>query len=446
MNTVFNKIALKLPEVYLPSKNTDPEKWSVIACDQYTSHPEYWEKTADFIGDSPSTLNIILPEVFLGSERESLIIENIHSSMNVYLEEQILEKHGPGIFMCERTTSNGKNRKGIICCLDLEHYDYSKDSKSLIRPTEGTIVERIPPRIKVRQSASLETPHIMVLIDDPEKKVIEPLFDLENKKKIYDFQLMNNSGKIKGFMTDSEDAVLKMTSSLYSLIEEKTYCSKYNIQTAKNPLLFAMGDGNHSFATARAFWEKIKEENKNNENIMNHPARWALVEIVNIHDESIQFEPIHRVLFNIDPEEILSNLKSFFEQRGSNVCISKTQVFEDIKKIEKNAHEIPFCHSKGTGVIKITSPKKNLAAGDLEDGLKYISESNKNLKIDYIHGKKHLEELSVKKGCLGFLMPCVPKNSFFKTIIMDGALPRKTFSMGEADDKRFYMECRKIIL
>ncbi|MDY0361271.1 MAG: DUF1015 domain-containing protein [Desulforegulaceae bacterium] len=445
MNTVFNKIALKLPEVYLPSKNADFEKWSVIACDQYTSQPEYWEKTADFIEESPSALNIILPEVFLGSEREDIIIENIHSSMDIYLEDQILEKHGPGIFMCERIISTGQKRKGLICCLDLENYDYSKNSKSLIRPTEGTIIERIPPRIKVRQKASLESPHIMVLIDDPEKKVIEPLFELKDKKKLYDFQLMNNSGKITGFMTDQKDAIEKMASGLLSLIEEKSYCSKYDLSSAKNPLLYAMGDGNHSFATARAFWEEIKNSS-NDKNIMNHPARWALVEIVNIHDESIQFEPIHRVLFNIDPEEILNQLKTFFEQRGSVVSINKTDLFENQKSLEKNIHEIPFCHSNSKGILKIINPLKNLAAGDLEDGLKYISQKNKSLKIDYIHGRKHLEELSQKNESLGFLLPCIPKNSFFKTIIMDGAFPRKTFSMGEADDKRFYLECRKIIL
>lgn len=446
MNTDFNKIALKLPKIYLPSKEADLKKWSVIACDQYTSQPEYWEKTADFIGERPSALNIILPEVFLGSQREALIIENIHSSMNIYLQNNTLEKHGPGIFMCERTISTGKKRKGIICCLDLEHYDYSKNSKSLIRPTEGTIVDRIPPRIKVRQKASLETPHIMVLIDDPEKKVIEPLFKLEDKKKLYDFELMNNSGRLAGFMTDNEKIIKNMTNSLYSLLEENSYCSKYSLESAKDPLLYAMGDGNHSFATARAFWEQLKNENKDNDAIMDHPARWALVEIVNIHDESIEFEPIHRALFNIEPETVLEQLKSFFNKRGSKASFIQTDSFEEIKKSHENIHEIPFCHSKGKGILKIESPLKNLAAGDLEDGLKYIAEINPSIKIDYIHGRNHLKELSEKKESLGFLLPCIPKNSFFKTIIKDGAFPRKTFSMGEADDKRFYMECRKIIL
>ncbi|MDY0131933.1 MAG: DUF1015 domain-containing protein [Desulforegulaceae bacterium] len=446
MKTVFNKVALKLPEVYLPSKNTDPEKWSVIACDQYTSHPEYWEKIAKYVGDLPSTLNIIFPEVFLDSEKEEILIENIHSSMDIYLENNVLEKHGPGIFICERTLTTGNKRKGIICCLDLEHYDYSKDSKSLIRPTESTILERIPPRIKVRQKASLETPHIMVLIDDPEKKIIEPLFELKDNKKLYDFELMNNSGKLTGFINDNEEVIDKMMEKLFLLIEETSYCSKYGLNSAKDPLLYAMGDGNHSFATARTFWEQIKNENKNNENIMNHPARWALVEIVNIHDKSLEFEPIHRVLFDIDPQKILDELKLFYEQRGSKVSIIKFSNFENPEKNLENTFEIPFCHSNGKGVLKIKSPQRNLAAGELDDGLKQISEKILPLKIDYIHGKKHLEELSTKKKNLGFLLPSVEKNNFFKTIIMDGTFPRKTFSMGEADDKRFYMECRKIIL
>ncbi|MGM0419329.1 MAG: DUF1015 domain-containing protein [Thermodesulfobacteriota bacterium] len=445
MKTVFEKPALCLPEVYLPSKNTDPVKWSVIACDQYTSQPDYWEKTAEFVGDNPSSLNIILPEVFLGTEREKILTDHIHESMNEYLKDNTLVKQGPGIFLCEREVSGGRTRKGMLCCLDLEHYDYSKNSKSLIRPTEGTIVERIPPRIKVRQQASLETPHIMVLIDDPEKKVIEPLFKDETKKKLYDFNLMNNSGNIKGYMIDNEEAANTMTKNLTSLIEPENYKKRYNLDSEKNPLLYAMGDGNHSFATAKAWWEKIKNENKDDKSIMDHPARWALVEIVNIHDESIDFEPIHRIIFNTDPDKILNDFVSFFEQRGSVVEIEETKNLEEVIKDDPDFHKISFCFSEKTGIIKIKKPMRNIAAGDLQDALNNLSSKEPELKIDYIHGKNHLEELCSEKGNIGFLLPPVSKDSFFKSIIMDGALPRKSFSMGEADDKRFYMECRKIV-
>lgn len=442
MKTVFNEIAIKIPEVLLPSKNTNLEKWAVIACDQYTSQPQYWEKTAEYIKDSPSALKIILPEVFLGTNKENILIDNIHNEMNMYLEKNILEQKGPGLFLCERKTNLNTTRKGLICCLDLESYDYSKKSQSLIRPTEGTIIERIPPRIKVREKAALETPHIMVLIDDPEKKVIEPLFESENKIKIYDFNLMNNSGSLTGFFIDDESIIDKTAENIASLIDKEQYGKKYNIGSEESPLLFAMGDGNHSFATAKAWWEKVKEENKDDEDIMNHPARWALVEIVNIHDPSILFEPIHRIIFDTEPEKIISDFKNFFEQRGSKVLVEYTSRLENPAPDKEKYHEISFVYKNTYGIMKISDPVRNIAAGDLQDALNSLCAK---LKVDYIHGKNHLMELSEKDSAIGFLLPPIKKNNFFKSIIKDGALPRKSFSMGEADDKRFYMECRKIV-
>lgn len=442
MKTIFEKAALQIPKIFLPSKEINHKKWAVIACDQYTSHMDYWEKTAEFVEDSPSTLNIILPEVFLGTPNEELLIENIHASMDKYLNDGTLIEKGPGIFLCSRKTEDNSERKGLIACLDLEQYDFSKDSKSLIRPTEGTIVDRIPPRIKVREKAALESPHIMVLIDDPEKKVIEPLFEME-KEETYNFSLMNDSGSIQGYFINDEKAVNGLAENLLSLVNEDSYKEKYNIETNKNPLLFAMGDGNHSFATAKAWWEKVKKENKNQKDIMNHPARWALVEIVNIHDESIVFEPIHRVIFDINPQDIIAKFKSFWEKRGSKVTMENSKTLKE-PQATPDFHEISFSYMGRSGIIKIENPVKNIPAGDLQDAVNGLCSIDESIKVDYIHGKNHLKELAQSDGNIGFLLPAIPKQSFFKSIIMDGTLPRKSFSMGESDDKRFYMECRKI--
>ncbi len=445
MNPVFNELPIRIPEIYLPSYKINLQKWAVIACDQYTSNPKYWEKTQAFVKNSPSTLNIILPEIFLGTKTESEKIENIWNTMEKYLSDQTLKKYEQGIFLCQRTLSSGKTRKGMICCLDLEHYDYSEESKSLIRPTEGTIVDRIPPRIKIREKAFLETPHIMVLIDDPAQTVIEPLFETEKKEEIYNFELMNNSGNLKGYIIKDETVKKQMAFAFTELVNEDYYRQKYNINFSENPLLFAMGDGNHSFATAKAWWEKLKKEKKNEPDIMNHPARWALVEIVNIHDKSIDFEPIHRVLFDINPEDILLKFKNFFEQRGSLVSIGKTEKIEKIPADNENHHEIGFFYKNNSGIIKIEKPLRNIAAGEIEDALNYYCKKHPETRIDYIHDKKNLENLAVKNGNIGFFLPVISKNSFFKSIIKDGTLPRKSFSMGNSDDKRFYMECRKIV-
>lgn len=406
----MEEVALKIPKILLP-KDIDMTKWAVVACDQYTSQPDYWEKTAEFVGDSMSTLHIILPEIYLESEDKEERIKKIREKMKEYSET--LEEF-KGFILVDRT-ARGKQRKGLVVALDLEQYDFSKDSNSMIRPTEGTIVERIPPRIAIREGATLESPHIMVLIDDPEKTVVEPLFK-EELEKAYDFELMNESGHIKGYKVGDQALIDQVAEALKKL------------ECADATPLYAMGDGNHSFATAKAAWEDLKKQGAEKD----HPARYALVELVNVHDTGLEFEPIHRVVFDADPEHLLKEMKEYFSDQDM-----------ELSQEAGEGQNIEFLHADARGFINIKKPKLNLEVGSLQAFLdKYIQKAG---RVDYVHGKDVVEELGKKQGNIGFLLPHMDKHDLFKTVALDGALPRKTFSMGEADEKRFYLECRKIV-
>src|SRR5215208_3307813 len=301
---IINDIGIQIPQVYLPKKGTELTKWAVIACDQFTSQPEYWNEVEKIVGDAPSTLNLTFPEVYLeqaGKAGEGRI-SNIQASMRRYMDEGILEPRD-GLIYVERTVA-GKTRKGIVLCLDLEAYDYNKGSSSLIRATEGTIVDRLPPRMKIREGALLELPHILVLIDDPNRTVIEPL-GAAKLEKVYDFDLMLESGHLTGYAVN-EDFENKVVEALRGLANPDTFAAKYSIDKNQPVLLFAMGDGNHSLATAKAIWEKMKPQVG-----MDHPARYALVEIENVHDEGLAFEPIHRVLFGLK-KDLFAELEKTF--------------------------------------------------------------------------------------------------------------------------------------
>ncbi|MCC7570077.1 DUF1015 domain-containing protein [Candidatus Micrarchaeota archaeon] len=430
MDEKLESIGVRIPKILLPKKEIDLKKWSVVACDQYTSEPEYWEKVKDFVGDLPSTFNIIYPEVYLeeNENKKQERIENINKNMKNYLENVLEEKQG---FVYLERTVNGKTRKGLMVCIDLERYDYNKGSQSLIRATEGTVLERLPPRIEVRKDAPLELPHIMVLIDDPERTVIEPLSD-KKKEKIYDFELMMGGGDLKGYAVDGEQII----DALFSLADKGTFTEKYSLEKSVEVLLFAMGDGNHSLATAKAIWEEAKKQGKTD-----GLERYALVELVNVHDEALEFEPIHRVVFNIQ-KPILEEMKEYF---GDDFHYEKCSKEHMIQMVEKGSadHLIGFIESGEFGMIKITNPANNLAVGTLQEFLdKFVKEHAE--KIDYVHGSKPTCDLGAKQGNCGFYLPSMKKSDLFKTVILDGALPRKTFSMGEAEEKRFYLECRKI--
>jgi len=440
----FDKIGLQVPEVLLPTDEVDLSKWSVVACDQYTAQLDYWDQVKDFVGSAPSSLNVIFPEVYLEDSDGDQRIESINTAMQSYLDDGVLKPLANKSFvLVDRKTSQAPSRKGLVVALDLEHYDFNKGSQTLIRATEGTIVDRLPPRVKVRQDAAIELPHIMVLIDDPERTVIEPLFD-QNPKKIYDFDLMMNSGSIKGYAIDTPELIQQTTDALEKLADPQLFTDKYNAE-GKDVLLYAMGDGNHSLATAKAIWENIKEKARSFDDIKDNPARYALVELVNIHDDGLQFEPIHRLVFDIEPEKLLASLQQHF---GENCQVFRNKSQAEMKNQvasaqTENVHIVPFIDEKGYGYIQIKQPPYTLELATLESFLNdYLDKVGG--KVDFIHGEEVMNNLGVKAGNMGFFFPPISKHSLFKTIIFDGALPRKTFSMGEADEKRFYLEARKI--
>lgn len=448
MKTFFPSIGVKVPEIYLPKKWVDNKKWAVVACDQYTSQPEYRETVQKNIGEDPSTYNIIFPEVYLEKENKQERIISIQKYMNTYLQDSILENQWPCFILVDRKTSHTPSRKGLIVALDLEQYDYSVWSQTLIRATEGTILDRLPPRIEIRKDAPLESPHIMVLIDDPEKTVIEPLFaNLDNYTKAYDTDLMMNGGHIQWYKIADEESIQTIVHNLESLADREIFKQKYQISQNLWVLLFAMGDGNHSLATAKAIREQKKQELNDSEK-ENNPARFALVELVNIHDDWLAFEPIHRVVFNIHQENMINDMKEYFTQQWSTLILETYTNFDEMKNNKKNSdtttHYFCIMYAGNYIIAGIQNPKFNLEVGNLQAFLDEYLKKYSEAKIDYIHGEDITEQLGTKEKNIGFTLPIMDKKAFFKTVIVDGALPRKTFSMGEAEEKRYYLECRKI--
>lgn len=442
MNPKFkNNIGICVPELMMPGKKVDLTKWACVACDQYTSQPDYWNSVEQIVGDAPSTLRLMLPEIYLEKPGEAERIVAIRKAMNDYMADGTLENRGEG-FVFTRRTVDGKVRSGLVVALDLECYDYSKGSTTLIRATEGTIVERIPPRLKIRDGAPLELPHILVLIDDDKKSVIEPIAEkLDKIEQLYDFDLMMNGGHVEGWLVNDEGMVTDVINALTALVDPNKY------GTEMPPLLFAMGDGNHSFATAKANWEKCKAELTAEER-KDHPARYALVELENVHDDGIVFEPIHRVVFNVNVPEFLDRLKAkLAEQNGDceidfyacENCMAKAKA-----AIPEGAHVVPVIIEGKEGLIVVKHPAAQLEVGTLQNALDVLLKETPGASIDYIHGADVVRELGSKENNIGFLLPPMQKSAFFRTVVFDGALPRKTFSMGEAHEKRYYLECRKI--
>lgn len=435
----FSDIGVQIPQVYIPKPNIDLSKWSVIACDQFTSEPDYWREVEKIVGDSVSTLNLILPEVYLENEDKDERVKQIHSTMKKYMEDDLFQLH-EGLIYVERTVHR-KIRKGIMLCLDLEQYDFKSNSNVLIHPTEGTIVDRLPPRVKVREGAVLELPHILVLIDDPNHTVIESVSKSKaDLKNLYDFELMLGSGHLAGYAV-TEELENQVIESLRSLAKHEDFIKKYDLNQDSSVLLFAMGDGNHSMAAAKEYWEQIKPQVG-----MNHPARYALVEIVNVHDEGLEFEPIHRVLFNLK-RDLFVELKNYF---GENFIYSAVSSYEEMTQKVDSAEgqkQVVGLVRGGNqfGVIEIANPKFNLAVGTIQSFLDAFMENNGAIKIDYVHGEEVLKKIASQNEHAGFYLAGMHKSDFFKTVIVDGVLPRKAFSMGEAKDKRFYLEVRKIV-
>ncbi len=410
--------------VLLPKLGTDMTKWSVVACDQFTSEPEYWSAISDFIDDSPSTLNLTFPEIYLEAGDPAERIKQINSTMLSYLRDGVFSSPSSKYIYVERTQRDGKVRHGLMGIVDLEEYDYMPGSQSKIRATEGTVLERIPPRVKIRENAALELPHIMLLIDDREKSVIEPLSAAcSSFDKAYDFELMQNSGSIKGYFVNQAEEK-QIDAALARLADEEIFNEKYSV-SGRGVLQFAVGDGNHSLATAKECWRRIKET-LSPSGCEDHPARYALCELVNLHDSALEFEPIHRVVFDIDANAFYAALEKYYE-----LSDDAEQTFDMVT-------------SQGIRRIGIKNPKSNLTVGSLQKFIdEYLRENGG--RVDYIHGDDVVKRLGSEEGNAGFLLPTIAKDDLFPTVIRDGVLPRKAFSMGHAWDKRFYLEARSIV-
>ncbi|MDA8426678.1 MAG: DUF1015 domain-containing protein [Treponema sp.] len=440
---VFDQLGLRVPEVYLPSAATDLSTWAVVACDQYSSERDYWNRVETTVSGASSTLNLVFPEAFLEDADKADRISRIQSTMHDYLARGVLESRGEGFILVERYTPyERKPRVGLVVAVDLEKYEYGRASRSLIRPTEGTIVERLPPRMQIRRGAPLELPHIMLLVDDPKRSLIEPLYDHRSTlPKLYDFELMLGSGRVRGWQVKEPARLERFAAALEALADPAAYRTKYG---RDDVLLFAVGDGNHSLATAKAIWEETKKERPGDPDLATHPARWALVELVNIYDEGLPFHPIHRVLFGVDESRFFADLAVYQEHKVEK-SRDAASAFAAAEGNSGASHRVAFVSSKGSGLLTFPRPRANLAVGTIQEFLDAFLKANPGVGIDYIHGRESLEALAVKPGNLGLYLPPLDKAGFFGTVIRDGVMPRKTFSMGEAPEKRFYVEARKIV-
>jgi uncharacterized protein (DUF1015 family) len=404
---LLDKVALQVPQILLPDKTVDLKKWAVVACDQFTSEPEYWSEVDSFTKNSASTFHIIFPEVYLEEDGKEDRIKAINKTMKAYLDQKVLRDPMEGFVLVRRTMKNESIRTGLMVALDLEKYDFHAGSSAMIRATEKTVMDRIPPRVQIRKDAPIELPHVLVLIDDPTFSVIEPLLSIYEKPacQLYDTELMMDGGHLSAYQISETDTIHQIAEALSHLIKEDGY-------------LYAVGDGNHSLATAKQCWDNLKNSLSSAE-LNSHPARYALVELNNIHDQGLVFEPIHRVMFDVN----VADLKHYLSGNGKEVQLVQGSKTEKLRLKEYPSH---LC----VGVLQVL----------LDEYLQLHPE----VKIDYIHGEKSLRKISDAADRLGFFLPSMDKADLFKTVSIDGALPRKTFSMGEAEEKRYYFECRKI--
>lgn len=408
-----------LPANILLPQVDSMEKWAVIACDQFSSQPAYWDKVRANAEGAPSTINLILPEAELGTPQEAAHTALINETMARYQKDQVFKTYEKAFIYVERTLESGAIRKGLVGMVDLDAYDFSTGSTSDIRATEKTVVERIPPRMRVRKDAPIELPHILMLCDDHEKALIEPVAAMkESLPKLYDFDLMEGGGHITGWLVQGkpvDDFEDRLTA--YTALLDGKYQGLPGV-----PMTFAVGDGNHSLATAKSCYEELKKAHPG-EDLSSHPARYALVELENIHDEAQVFEPIHRVIINTDPQKLLKAVEE-------SCCAP-------------GGFQIRWYIGQETGVLSLDKARSQLAVGALQSFLDAYLAENPG-EIDYIHGDNDLKQLAAQENAIGFLLPAMEKSQLFRGVIADGILPRKTFSMGHAREKRYYLEGRAI--
>ncbi len=430
----LGQLGVRIPKILLP-KNLDTKTWATIACDQYTQDRDYWKQVYSIVGTKPSTVKITFPEVYLGDPGRKERIQNIEKEMRSYINQGIFAPPQEQCVYLERKTKYGRVRHGLVVSIDLDAYEWKPFSKALIRATEATIVERIPPRMEIRREAIIETPHIMLLVNDPNHTLVEGLGNRVKKQKpLYQGDLMMNSGSVKGWSVSNEYDIEYFRVSLQKLAEANT-------GKDGSTFLFAVGDGNHSLATAKATWEEYR---KNHPGIKNCSMKYALIEIVNIYDTGLTFEPIHRVLFDINPEGLMDFIGSSL---GGN--IEYLSNFEDLKqRIDHSKSDFGFIFEKNgrTQFVYMKTGIKELPISQLQPAIdKFLVSCNKKGSIDFIHGADELLRLGSQKGITAIYLPPIDKDSFFATINGKGPLPRKSFSMGEADEKRCYLEGTQIV-
>ena len=424
-----SKLGFTVPESMVPAQAIDHKKWSCVACDQFTSQPEYWAKVEKLVGNAPSSLHIMLPEVYLEDDHVAEQIAHMKNVMQDYLYDNVLDKLERGIILTERHMGN-KVRKGILLAMDLEQYDWDISKKPMIRATEQTVLSRIPPRVAIRRGAVLEMPHIMLLIDDPDDTVIGNLhIQRGSMKKIYDFDLMMGGGALEGWL--AEEKLVDQTIDAISHLDKK------------DNMLFCVGDGNHSLATAKTIWEETKTELTPEEQ-ENHPLRYALCEVINLRDRAVEFMPIHRLFFGVNPSECAYYVVEKLNAAGKNAKLVFGRWNPSVEAPD-GAYVIPFKYHDGAGKIIIENPSHPLAVGEVQDIFEEYLTVAKSGSIDYIHGDEAFLELSNEYDAIGFYFDALQKSDFFDLIVKCGVLPKKTFSLGEAEQKRYYMECRLLV-
>lgn len=418
-------------DILLPAAGVPLDPWACIAVDQFTSQPEYWQRAEHLADGKPSTLHIVLPEAYLGTPQEAERLESIRRTMEEY-RKTVLTRKVHGYVYVERTQMDGTVRQGLVGAVDLDAYDYAKGSKPAIRPSESTVVERIPPRLKVRRGATLETPHVMMLADDADCTLIEPIGLMKNQlPPLYDGELMLGGGHLRGWAVEDPALIAGIDAALAALADPAAFARRWPAAKGQQPMVLAVGDGNHSLATAKAYWEELKPA-LSEEQRRTHPARWCLAEVCNVHSPAIEIEPIHRVVFGVGAKELYAALDAWDQQQGSSTTMSDQR--------------LRLADAHGESAVALANPPAPLTVGSVEAFLADFLPAHPGVTVDYIHGESTALALASDpaKPATAILLPDFAKADLFKGVVLGGVLPRKTFSMGHAEEKRYYIECRKI--
>lgn len=418
-------------DILLPAAGVPLDPWACIAVDQFTSQPEYWQRAEHLADGKPSTLHIVLPEAYLGTPQEAERLESIRRTMEEY-RKSVLTRKVHGYVYVERTQMDGTVRQGLVGAVDLDAYDYAKGSKPAIRPSESTVVERIPPRLKVRRGATLETPHVMMLADDADCTLIEPIGLIKNQlPPLYDGELMLGGGHLRGWAVEDPALIAQIDSALAALADPAAFARRWPAAKGQQPMVLAVGDGNHSLATAKAYWEELKPT-LSEEQRRTHPARWCLAEVCNVHSPAIEIEPIHRVVFGVGAKELYAALDAWDQQQGSSTTMSDQR--------------LRLADAHGESAVALANPPAPLTVGSVEAFLADFLPAHPGVTVDYIHGESTALALASDpaKPATAILLPDFAKADLFKGVVLGGVLPRKTFSMGHAEEKRYYIECRRI--